>query len=232
MTRWLWLMALVGGCAPAVPALLGSSPTPTHRSDVAVGGAARVPVGQLREGSESGFSDLTAGGVTPVALYRYGIADDWDMGVMVAGTNVRLEAHGEKVVKEGSTRSTQVLGAALELGWLPETREGGGGAFRLGAEVPIAYAIDFGGVYDAWVGVRAGFEHLRGDVLFGDTKASLSATAIRVGPTIGLGAGFRRFMVLIEATLFYEGWFGDHGGEDIGRHGVVVVPGFALRMRL
>ncbi|MGB5548146.1 MAG: hypothetical protein WBM74_16330, partial [Polyangiales bacterium] len=42
------LVALTG-CATAVPAMSGGSTTPKNRTDLGLGGAARVPLGDLRD---------------------------------------------------------------------------------------------------------------------------------------------------------------------------------------
>ena len=42
-------LAALSGCATAVPAMSGGSTTPKNRTDVGLGGAARVPLGDLKD---------------------------------------------------------------------------------------------------------------------------------------------------------------------------------------
>ena len=75
-------LGAIGGCATAVPAMSGASTTPKNRTDLGLGGAARVPLGDLRDPTvlDPGESQYRyaadAGGVVPMAYGRYGIAED------------------------------------------------------------------------------------------------------------------------------------------------------------
>ena len=157
-------LATLGGCATAVPAMSGASTTPKNRTDLGLGGAARVPLGDLRDpvvldpGESQYRYAADAGGVVPMAYGRYGIAKEWDLGLMVSGATVRAEARYEKVLQQGTTRSSLVVGLAPYGGWIPDRDQSGSGG-RVGFEVPFVYGVEIGGVYEIWIGARGSGEY-------------------------------------------------------------------------
>ncbi|HJK90513.1 MAG TPA: hypothetical protein RMH85_34655 [Polyangiaceae bacterium LLY-WYZ-15_(1-7)] len=232
-----WLLSaalLLSGCASAVPAWSGGSTTPKQRTDVALGGAARVPTGELRD--LEGLPQRRAaqgGGVVPVGMLRRGLTRHLDVGLMVAGTDARLELRGELGVEEGSTRSAWVWAVAPQVGWIPE-EDGSGSGTRFGLDLPFVRAMDFGGVYDVWFGLRVGAEGVTGDFALeeGGAAAGASAFGLRAGGLVGLAAGFRRVHAFLEVTVAYERWWGSHGERSLDRGGAVLLPAFGLRVRL
>lgn len=223
------------GCASTLPTWSGGSATPSRRGDVALGGSVRVPVGALRDLSdaESRYrEEVEAGGIVPAAMARYGIGQGQDVGLLVAGTTARLEYRREFGAREAVTRPTWLLGVALIGGPLTEDAEGG----RFGFDVPLIYGIDFGGLYEFWVGPRVGFEHLRGRFPLvgsvGDTTESGHASTLRAGATFGLAAGFRRVHAFLELSALYEYSFVQHGERSLDRGGLVLMPSFGLRVRI
>ncbi len=139
-------LAVASGCATAVPAMVGGSTTPKHRTDIGVGGAARVPLGDLKDpvmvdpGQSSYGAAADAGGVVPMAYGRYGLSKTWDLGLMVAGTMVRADARHETLLKDGSTRSSLVVGIAPYGGWITDRNDSGSGG-RVGLEVPFTFGV-------------------------------------------------------------------------------------------
>lgn len=237
--KWLVLVLLsvvaAGGCATAVPAMVGGSTTPKHRTDLGVGGAARVPLGKLKNwdtGEPNYQPDASAGGVVPMGYGRYGLTDEWDLGLLVAGTMARADFRNETLLKDGSSRSALVVGISPYGGWIAEdgARAAGG---RAGLEVPFTYGVEIGGVYEFWLGGRASGEWVKGDFERGDAQTLQSGFGIRVGPVIGMALGIRRFHALVELTAAYEHWsIGGVDGGRLRRNGVALIPGFALRLRL
>ena len=230
------VLASLGGCATAVPAMSGGSTTPQYRTDLAVGGAARVPLGDLRsetsiDGQSDYIEDAEAGGVVPMAYARYGIGKRWDLGLMVAGTTVRAEVRREKVLVEGTTRSSLIVGIAPFGGWITDDGGSADGG-RVGGEVPFVYGVDFGGVYELWIGARASGEYVRGDFPRDGTDEETRGVGLRAGPLLGMALGIPRIHVLVELTAAYEHWFIEQGGQSFDRGGFVLIPGFALRLRL
>ncbi len=231
--RWALLLCLSSACASAVPALSGGSTTPKARTDLAVGGAARVPTGALRDPEGVALHEAAdAGGIVPVAVFRRGLSRRLDLGVMVAGAVGRLELRGEVGTREGSTRPTWVWAAAPYVGGIPD-RDGSGRGVRFGLDAPFVRAIDFGGVYDLWVGPRVGLEGVRGRFRGArEDKSQGWQLSLRAGAVVGLAAGFRRVHALIELTVAWEQQWGELQGTDLGRGGLVLLPAFGLRVRI
>ena len=226
--------ALLVGCASAIPSWEGGSTTPERRTDVAAGGAVRVPVGNMRDPgpADSAYRQVAeSGGMVPVAMGRYGLSKGYDLGLMVAGPVVRLDLRREWVTDLGATRKAFVLAIAPFAGAIPDDDDRGSG-MRLGGEVRGSYGADVGGLYDAWVGLRLGVEHARGDLRLGDDFVHATGTAFRAGATVGMAAGFRRIHAFIEVTAWAEGWLANHGTLDLDRFGLVLTPSFGVRIRI
>lgn len=242
--RWTGLvialvsLAAITGCATAVPAMVGGSTTPHHRTDIGLGGAARVPLGDLKVWNPAQTGNqpaVVAGGVVPVAYARYGLTKTWDLGLMVAGTMVRIDARHETLLKDGSTRTSLVVGMAPYGGWVGNgnSRTEGGQGGRVGLEVPFTFGVDIGSVYEFWVGARASGESVIGDFAASDALGNESGWGVRIGPVVGMALGVRRFHALVELTAAYEHWFYlDDAGRRLSRGGVALIPAFALRLRL
>lgn len=231
--RLLAIVAVCGGCAAASPSWEGGSTTPRHRTDLAAGAAVRVPVGSMRDPgpAESSYRQVAeSGGMVPVAMGRYGL-DGFDVGLMVAGPLVRLDLRREVVLSEGSTRKALVFAVAPFAGAIPDDDDRGSGA-RFGGELRAAYGADVGGLYDAWIGVRLGVEHARGELALGGAQELATGTALRAGAVVGMAAGFRRLHAFVEVTAWAEGWLASHGDLDLSRFGLVLTPSFGFRLRI
>ena len=78
---------------------------------------------------------------------------------------------------------------------------------------------------------------MSGEYVFGDFDLSgadqdINGFGLRAGPLIGMALGIPRIHVLVELTAAWEQWFIDHGDESLDRGGIVLIPGFGLRIRL
>lgn len=230
-------LGALAGCATAVPAMSGASTTPKHRTDLGLGGAARVPLGDLRDPAvldpgESEYRYATdAGGVVPMAYGRYGLSEEWDLTLMVSGATVKAEARYGRVLREGTTRSSLIVGLAPYGGWIPDRNESGSGG-RVGFEVPFVFGVEIGGVYELWLGARGSGEYVFGDFQVAGSNQRASGAGVRAGPVIGMALGVPRIHVLVELTAAYEYWFIDHAGASLNRGGFVLIPGFGIRLRL
>ncbi len=215
----------------------GASTTPKHRTDLGLGGAARVPLGDLRDPAvldpgESEYRYATdAGGVVPMAYGRYGLSEEWDLTLMVSGATVKAEARYGRVLREGTTRSSLIVGLAPYGGWIPDRNESGSGG-RVGFEVPFVFGVEIGGVYELWLGARGSGEYVFGDFQVAGSNQRASGAGVRAGPVIGMALGVPRIHVLVELTAAYEYWFIDHAGASLNRGGFVLIPGFGIRLRL
>ncbi len=232
-------LVVLAGCAPAHPAFVGGSTTPAHRTDVGLGGAVRIATGDLRnDGVESTNASryreaAEATGVVPAAYARYGLPHHLDLGLLAAGTLFRLELRREHVIEEGTTRPTFLYGLAPYAAYVGSKDDDGQG-HRLGLELPLAYAVELGGVYEIWAGARVAVERIHGEFFRSDAGGQVGATGFgfRGGAVLGMALGFRRVHTLLELTAAYERYWVEHGGVSLDRGGFVLTPAFALRIRI
>jgi hypothetical protein len=166
-----------------------------------------------------------------MAYGRYGLARNWDLGLMVSGATVQAVARYERVLQEGTSRSSLILGLAPFGGWIPDRDQSGSGG-RVGFELPFVYGVDIGGIYEVWLGARASGQYVFGDFQVSGSAQKASGAGVQIGPVIGMALGVRRFHVLIELTTAYEYWFIDHAGVSLNRGGFALIPGFGFRLRL
>jgi hypothetical protein len=227
---------LTAGCAGAMPALVGGSTTPTRRSDLIAGGSARVPRGDLRReasttasGSNAGRAGL-GGGIVPTAAVRIGLPNGFDVGMIAAGTDVRAEIRRERVLRNGSTRPSLLATAAIYGGAIRDRDDDSVHARRIGGELIGAWAAEFGGLYDAWLGLRIAAEGVNGNL--GPTATNATALGARIGPVLGLAAGFRWVHALIEMTVAFEDWRIEDAAGRRNVYGFVFIPAFVIRLRI
>ncbi|MBX3269741.1 MAG: hypothetical protein KF729_05750 [Sandaracinaceae bacterium] len=211
-------LALSSGCAPAFPSFAGGRTVPVGRSDVLVGAAVRVPVGDLADAPA--LSQSAPGGVAPAVAVRHGLARDVDLGLEASGLAARAMLRGQ--LATGMLRL--LAGIAPHLGLAHE----GGGLWRGGATLPVVLSIDLFSLYEVWIGARVAVEHVGGDA----DGVGVSLTGLRTGGVVGLGVGFRRLLVLVELGIDHELWTGTVADTSIERSGLVLTPAFAVRLRL
>lgn len=227
-------MLTLAGCTSALPTFSGGSTTARYRTDVGFGGAARVPVGKLRDNVVTNpyRERVEAGGVVPTAYVRRGLNERFDLGIMVSGTDVRLDFRGEKVLSpEPTIRTAFVYALAPFGGWIVEDDNSGSGG-RAGLDVPLVYGIDFGGVYELWLGPRVTNEYIWGNFPLAGLRPRATAIGLRAGAVIGMALGLRRIHAMIELTAAWEQWWGEHSTTSLNHGGVVLIPAFGLRIRI
>lgn len=227
-----WLLTAVG-CATALPGLTGSDVVPVGRSDVAAGAAFRIPVQRL-EGVPGEDESLSAGaptGAAPYGAVRHGVTREVDLGAEILGSTARLSVRGRRSLPSG----LRLLGAIEPYGGYLGTgaREGAEAtrAFRGGVSLPLVLGLDITSLYEVWLGLRAGLEHVRGRVGPRGERDDLELTGLRTGFLLGLALGFRRLHLLVELAVDHELWWGRRAGRSFERNGIVLNPGVALRLR-
>lgn len=219
-------------CAPALSSFSGSRTTPEGRGDLAVGASVRAPLGDLARPADQAVLGLTSpGGVAPAGFFRLGLTRRIDMGVLIAGTTGRLEIR----LSHRLSGTARVIGGLSGYGGYvvrEDDPEGRGEGFRAGALVPLVLSLDLGSVFEAWGGLRLGYEHVGGTVRPDPALAMTGeANAFRGGLVVGLAIGLARIHALIELAADYEYWRGQLAGADFERQGIALVPGFAIRAR-
>lgn len=228
----LTIALLATACAPALSSFSGARTTPEGRGDLAVGASARVPLGDLARPTDQAVLGLTSpGGVAPAGFFRLGLSRRADLGVLVAGTTGRIELR----YSHRMSSVARVIGGVSGYGGYvvrDDDPEGRGDGFRAGALVPLVLALDMGSVFEAWGGIRLGYEHVGGTVR-PDTALAMAgdANAFRGGLVVGLAVGLSRLHALVELAADYEYWRGQLAGIGFERQGIAIVPGFAIRAR-
>lgn len=202
-------LAAVGGCAPAVPVLGGALPTPEHRAAVSAGASFRLPLGD-----ELPEEPAAPGGAAPVASFRHGLGPTTDLGLMAVGPLARLDVRHAILLVDDTIRTALSGAVAPYVGAVDD------GGVRWGVQVPLLFTVDALSLVELWAGPRVGFESAVSD-------AQGAVTGLSAGGVVGLGIGFRHLHVLTELSAVYERWSG-----DATRSGVVLIPAFALRLRL
>lgn len=232
-------LALVGtGCIAANPLLSGGETTPRGRADVALGGAARLPTGKLRSvpairGDQALQRSALGEGMTPLVLARYGLNRHTDVELIVLGASARVSYRHEWLLADGINRTVWLISPSLLLGKAYDRESSPArGGLRGTAELPFLYSADYGGVYETWVGPRVGANYVMGDFSTASGVSDVRATGLHAGAVLGFGAGFRRIHAMIELSALYEHWWLSANGERRQRGGVVLMPAFALRVRL
>lgn len=224
----LALALAASGCATAEPTLSGGRTVPAGRSDLALGSAFRVPVGDLvaqplPEDDEQLLAFGAPSGAAPVVFARHGLSEELELGVEAAGSSLRGNLRGRFPL--GSMASL-MIGVVPHVGLVSDLD--GADALRAGGLVPITLGLEVFSLYEAWIGVRVGLEHVTGEL--GGRSVGLSG--LRTGGVVGLGVGFRRLMVLVELAIDHELWWGSLGDTAIERNGLALTPAFAVRLRL
>ena len=226
----LFALLASAGCAPVSPAWSGGATTPRGRHDVALGGAVRVPLGE--EANEP-RREAAPAGIAPVAYYRAGLPERWDLGVAVLGPGGRVELRREHVLEDGSTRKALLYGLTLEGVWVPlvdappplaRGESLSEGSLHLGATLPVLYGLEIGGIFEAWLGARLRLAAVEARTTAEPTRATWNAI-VAPEATVGVAAGFRRVHAFVELAAGYE-WWSERGGL------AVLTPGFGLRLRI
>lgn len=106
-----------------------------------------------------------------------------------------------------------------------------------GADVPLLFGWESdAGLYQAWVGLRAGIEqntieNLSSEpksVIFAGAPIRLSATRLWGGGLLGVGTGFRHIHVAAELSLAYQSAVGEYNATHVAIRGVTLTPATAL----
>jgi len=228
-TLFVTVSLLATACAPPVPALSGAGTAPSRRAELSVGGAARIPHGDLGElDTHPILHDAQAGGMAPLMAFRYGLSDRVDLGATVVGTSLHGSIRYALRLRDGIPKMTLMAGLAPFAG--PVTRADS--AWRFGADAPIVLGVDFSSLVELWIGPRLRLEHTTGSFGESATAQDGHATGLSIGGVVGLAIGFRHLHVLLELTTAFESWTGELAATPLKAQGIALTPAFALRLRL
>lgn len=174
--------------------------------------------------------------VAPWAGARIGIRGDNEAGVTYVGRSIRID--GRHAWSFGRPTLSVGLGASAIMAERPGQSADVGSVYGGGIDLPVLIgAKSKNDLYAGWLGVRGGFETMKGDVAAmtgaGSSAGSLTTEEVRaqhyyVGVVLGLRAGFRHLHVALELDGSFHRAVGTIGGNDVARSLVTLTPGGAL----
>jgi hypothetical protein len=181
-----------------------------------------------------------ATGLAPVAGARVGLGWSSEAGLTYTGRGIRADVRRSFDLTPHWALSAGVGGSAALYG-----HQDGGGLPDLdlaavhgwGADVPVLVGYESDGqLYMAWLGARAGWEHVDignlssepGGQPAGGNPIALSATRFWGGGLFGLAVGFRHVHVAMELDVSYAHIAGDFAQTHASVQGVTLAPATAL----
>jgi len=176
-------------------------------------------------------------GLAPWVSARVGIEGDNEAGLTYTARAVRLD--GRHAFQFGPFfLSTGVGGSAIVPRPRGEDGEDLGSVTGGGLDVPILLGVvSSSDIYALWIGPRAGFELLGGNLAIvqdsvvtepTDDLAELDARHFYVGGLAGLRVGFRHVHAAIEVAGQYHHASGDLGGASVTVEQFAITPGAAV----
>jgi hypothetical protein len=159
-------------------------------------------------------------GVSPWVAARVGLEGDNEVGISYLGRTARLDAR--HAFSFGAPTLSVGLGASFIIPERPGPDQIANGVYGGGLDLPILIgAHSRSDLYALWIGPRAGFELLRGNVAEtallpgvgtpSDALSDVTATHIYAGGVAGLRVGFRHLHVAIELDANYHRAWGTLG---------------------
>ncbi len=197
--------------------LLGDADAAIEQTDAVGASNALGPNGGNETTAGISASVLGAPGVAPFVAGRVGVAERTEAGLTYTGRNIRVD--GRHAFEDKSKAFSAGLGLRAMLSH-PTTDPNDapsssgalsgvdtGGVTGFGADLPllVGYRSD-AELVQAWAGLRAGYEHIQGEVLFADqnqTSAQLEADEISGEALLGLSVGLSPISVAVEIAVGY-----------------------------
>jgi len=197
----------------------GLSGQPVLRSLSAAPGTAEANAEAVLE------TRMIAPALAPWVSARVGITGSNEAGLTYTGRAARLDGrHGFKLSKSlalsAGLGGEVILAGRRDAAGEPTLMAGGG------VDVPVLFGwMSTGGLYSGWIGPRAGFRWIRGEVT---PTAIADATDIRVGLVEGMRHGFRYFHVALEIAGDWHEVSGSVGDIDVSTSQISLTPAGAL----
>jgi hypothetical protein len=228
------------GLSSDVATLGLSQATKTASNEAAVGGGT-APSGSDATYAKGALATASVGtGIAPYVAARVGIGADAEGGITYTGRAVRGDIRrsfdlAPKVALSAGIGGSVVLYGRQDGESLPgvDLQDLHG----VGADLPVIVGYrSTAGLYMAWIGARAGFEHVGisaltsepGTTTFGGPPISLSATRWWGGGLVGVAAGFRHVHVAMELDVSYADVSGNYDQTQARVDGVTLAPSAAL----
>lgn len=176
-------------------------------------------------------------GLAPWVSARVGIEGDNEAGLTYTARAVRLD--GRHAFQAGVLFiSTGIGGSVIIPRPRGEDGEDLGSVNGGGLDIPILFGVQSSSdIYALWIGPRAGFELLTGNLAIAqdplaapaeDDLAELDARHFYVGGLAGLRAGFRHVHAALEVAAQYHYASGDLGEAKATVEQAAITPGAAV----
>jgi len=176
-------------------------------------------------------------GLAPWVSARVGIEGDNEAGLTYTARAVRLD--GRHAFQFGPLfLSTGIGGSAIVPRPRGEDGEDLGSVTGGGLDLPILLGVvSSSDIYALWIGPRAGFELLTGNLAIEQGSvaaaseaelAALDAQHFYVGGLAGLRAGFRHVHAALEVAAQYHHASGDLGAASVTIEQLAITPGAAI----
>jgi hypothetical protein len=174
-------------------------------------------------------------GLAPWVAARVGLGGSFEAGLSYSGRALRADVRRAFELATGWAASVGAAGSTV-VGGHPEGGElpgvDVGGLHGWGADVPVLVGFESDAqLYMAWLGARAGWEHVDISATGGGGLPGLSATRYWAGGLFGIAVGFRHVHVAVEIDASYATVSGEYGGVQGTVHGLVLAPASALWWR-
>lgn len=218
------------GCGAGAPLL--HSAHVLHAGDVTAGAglSGELTLSQLR--ISSGVDVAGAGrlaqlaaapGVAPWVGGRIGIAGSNEAGLTYTGRNVRVDVRHAFAL--GTAALSVGVGGSVIVARRPGQDTSSDSVYGGGVDVPVLFGVHSkSDLYALWVGPRAGFEALNGQLAMGE----VSARHFTGGFVAGVRGGFRHIHVAIEVDGAYHRADGTIAGTKAGVGLFDLAPSTAL----
>ena len=251
------------GCAGGSPLLHPARVLPTGEVRAATGFSANVAAGGLADDLRSARNEAVtnpnvpgapgtdptyargalvaaavAPGIAPFVAARVGVGDHFEGGIGYTGRGARIDMRhswdsGPTSFSAGLGATTLFYGHSLG-GDLPNVDLGDLRGY--GLDVPLLVGWDsVAGIYQAWAGVRGGWDHAAIEIVRSEPKdagpggpISLAATRFYGGGLVGFAIGFRHVHVALELDVAYMHVDGAYNATQTSVDGVAISPASAI----
>jgi len=180
-----------------------------------------------------------APGLAPFVAARVGAGNHYEGGIAYTGRGARIDLRRSfdagRVSFSAGAGVTGAFYGRTQGSQLPNVELAA--LHGYGADVPLLVGWESdAGLYRAWAGVRAGFEHDDIDSLTSEPKnvtigtppIRLSATRLWGGGLVGIGTGFRHLHVAVELDVAYASTVGEYNETRVVVRGLSLCPATAL----
>ncbi len=179
-------------------------------------------------------------GLAPVVAARVGVGSQFEGGVGYTGRGARIDMRRSFDL---TTDTSISVGAGVSGVFYGEQQGSSlpgvdlGSLHGYGADVPVLFGWEAtSGLYRAWAGARAAYEHVVIEQLTSEPKAvslgvppiGLSADRFWGGGLVGVAAGFRHVHVALEIDVSYQAAHGSFNQTNVTVTGVTAVPSGAV----